>query len=199
VPGAVVYNLEKNAYERTLSAHRESVRCLVLLPVGNGEMFASASLDGIFAATHHLSNVPLFDSRFLSPLEPIGAGAIIIWQSETCTMLRVLTCPDKYRNEQRMYVYCVRALTPLGERFLAAAFGHSFAVWDVLSGQCVLQSPAGHEADITALIPLYDGTHIVTASSDRFALMCACAFILLRLTRLLLLLLFLLVRVLLLN
>lgn len=49
---------------------------------------------------------------------------------------------------------------------MAAAIGHGFRVYDVLSGNCVFDCFNQHDAEVNSLISLYDGSRIVSASSD---------------------------------
>ena len=42
-------------------------------------------------------------------------GAIVVWQAETLTPLKILNNPDKYRNDQRVYIYNVKYLLALSE------------------------------------------------------------------------------------
>jgi hypothetical protein len=52
-------------------------------------------------------------------------GAIVVWQVETLTPLKVLYFPDSYVSSQdKVYIHNVRKLEVLNEHFLAAAIGN---------------------------------------------------------------------------
>ena len=55
--------------------------------------------------------------KFLASLFASGSmdGAVVIWQTESLTPIKVLNNPEKYRSDDRIYVYNVKHLLPLGE------------------------------------------------------------------------------------
>lgn len=80
--------------------------------------------------------------------------------------MRVLTQPEDYRNEHRVYISAVRSMLQLSERYLAATIGNGFAIFDVLTGWCICDGSGAHDAECTALASLYDGTRVISAGAD---------------------------------
>jgi len=93
-------------------------------------------------------------------------GAVVIWQTESLTPIKILNNPEKYRNEDRVYIYNIKYLLPLGEKYLAAAIGNGFRVYDVDTEECIMDCSNAHDAEVNCLISLYDGIRIVSCSAD---------------------------------
>jgi len=104
----------------------------------SGTMFASASMD----------------------------GAIVVWNAESLTTMRILQSPDEYRSKDRVYIYDVKYLLVLGEKYLAAAIGVGFRIFDVFSGECLMECKHAHEMEVSHLLCLYDGKRIISCSAD---------------------------------
>ncbi|ELR23288.1 WD repeatcontaining protein [Acanthamoeba castellanii str. Neff] len=92
-------------------------------------------------------------------------GSIVLWQSETLTPLRVLEFPEKY-FEDHSYISPVNHFALLSSRYLCAAIGRGFRVYDVAKGDCVIECNEGHEAPVLRLVPLYKGSRLVSCSAD---------------------------------
>lgn len=134
----LVYQTETFQFHKVLAStyHRESVRCLLKL---SSERFASASLD----------------------------GAIVLWHAATLTPMRRLHYPERYVNAQNAFVCDVRHLLSVDDgRFLAAAIGHGYVVYDVLGGECTVSCPDAHDAQVTYLASLYGGARLLSCSVD---------------------------------
>jgi len=54
----------------------------------------------------------------------------------------------------------------LSERYIVAAIGNGFRVYDIVSGACVIDCKEAHEATVLHLVSLYKGTCIATCSAD---------------------------------
>jgi len=93
-------------------------------------------------------------------------GGIVLWNSDTLTPFKVLHNPEKYRNENRVYIYDVKYLMTLGEKYLAAGIGNGYRIYDLNTGDCAMECKDAHQGELNNLIPLYDGTRIVTSSTD---------------------------------
>eukprot|EP01104_Vermistella_antarctica_P021282 TRINITY_DN951_c0_g1_i1.p1 TRINITY_DN951_c0_g1~~TRINITY_DN951_c0_g1_i1.p1 ORF type:complete len:591 (-),score=75.97 TRINITY_DN951_c0_g1_i1:213-1772(-) len=93
-------------------------------------------------------------------------GAIVVWDSDSLTMLKLLNYPDPYRDMNRVYVYSVRKLRMLGQRYLAAAIGDGFGIYDVVTGECVLMCESAHDSEVVDIVVLYQGTRFITCSVD---------------------------------
>jgi len=137
----LVYNLQTLTEHKSLSApnvraHREAVRCLCHVSDG---LFASASLD----------------------------GAIILWTTHTLTPLRTLNVQLSYQDQEfHVFPYSVQHMVSLGERYLLAAIGCGFSLFDVLTGDCLLKCPKAHHSSVQHIMTLYNNERIVTCSAD---------------------------------
>jgi WD40 repeat protein len=83
-------------------------------------------------------------------------GAIIVWSCEALAPFKIIVYPEHYRDDNRKYIYDVRFLLPMGERYIAAAIGHGFKVYDALNGDCLIDCKQAHEAEVTHLSVLYE-------------------------------------------
>ena len=128
-----MYDTTTLKFVEFLYYHRESVRCLALLPKG---MFASGSLD----------------------------GGIAIWDSQNLKTIRSLSLPGKFQTVEHVYLYQVRHITVLGEKYLAASIGKGFCVYDISSGDCVMEVSHAHDAALSSFISLYGGFLFLTLS-----------------------------------
>lgn len=132
----LVYNPDSWSFVTILAYHRESVTCLERLTHTH---FASGSLD----------------------------GSIVVWHADTLKPSKILSFPEKYRSDfDHQYIFHVRSLAQLNQRFLAASIGNGFAVYDLQTGEKVLDKPDAHEAACVQVLPLYKGRKIATCSDD---------------------------------
>eukprot|EP01094_Clydonella_sp_ATCC50884_P004552 TRINITY_DN1358_c0_g1_i2.p1 TRINITY_DN1358_c0_g1~~TRINITY_DN1358_c0_g1_i2.p1 ORF type:complete len:539 (+),score=107.01 TRINITY_DN1358_c0_g1_i2:370-1986(+) len=124
----------KTSKHQVLAYHRESVRCLVSI---SDTQFASASLD----------------------------GAIVVWHAQNLTPIKTLTYPEQYLDgTTKAFLFSVRKLVLLSKRYIAAAFGNGFKIFDISTRECILSEANCHEGPVTDLIPLYDCRRLVTCS-----------------------------------
>ncbi len=132
----LVYNPETWTMVTVLAYHREAVTCLERI---NQTQSASGSLD----------------------------GAIVVWNADTLKPAKVLSFPDRYRSEQdHIFLFHVRSLAALNQRYLICAIGSGFALFDLFTGERVLDKPDAHDAACLQVLPLYRGRKIVSCSDD---------------------------------
>lgn len=134
----LVYHTTSFEFQKILAStyHRESVRCLVKL---SNDRFASASLD----------------------------GAIVLWHATSLTPMRRLHYPERYVDAQNKLICDVAHLLAVDDgRYLAAAIGNGYVVYDVLSGECTVSCPDAHDAQVTHLASLYGGARVLSCSVD---------------------------------
>eukprot|EP01102_Stenamoeba_stenopodia_P001604 TRINITY_DN11434_c0_g1_i2.p1 TRINITY_DN11434_c0_g1~~TRINITY_DN11434_c0_g1_i2.p1 ORF type:complete len:479 (+),score=70.36 TRINITY_DN11434_c0_g1_i2:150-1586(+) len=95
-------------------------------------------------------------------------GSIVVWQADSLAPLKILNYPDKYRDENRIFNYSVASLVPFSERYLIAAIGKGFRMYDIVSGDCIVESNDAHESDVLSIIPIDNEKffHIATCSAD---------------------------------
>jgi WD40 repeat protein len=134
----LVYHTTSFEFQKILAStyHRESVRCLVKL---SNDRFASASLD----------------------------GAIVLWHATSLTPMRRLHYPERYVDSLNKFICDVAHLLAVDDgRYLAAAIGNGYVVYDVLSGECTVSCPDAHDAQVTHLASLYGGARVLSCSVD---------------------------------
>lgn len=121
---------------KTLSRHREVIRCLEACPGANA--FATGSLD----------------------------GEIAIWDADTFVQLRMLNFHELHQDPStHRFVYSVQCLQACGS-LLVAAIGAGFEVYDLETGQLLAAAPSAHHAPINHLLVLQGGLRVLTCSDD---------------------------------
>lgn len=131
-----VYNPETWSFVAILAYHRESVTRLCRV---NQTQFASGSLD----------------------------GCIVVWNADALKPARILAFPEKYRSDiDHVYAFHVRSLFALNHRFLIAAIGNGFALFDLYTGERLLDKPDAHDAPCQQVVSLYRGRKLLTCSDD---------------------------------
>ncbi len=136
LPSLFVYNPETWSFVAILAYHRESVTQLCRV---NQTQFASGSLD----------------------------GCIVVWNADALKPARILAFPEKYRSEiDHVFMYHVRSLYALNHRFLIAAIGNGFALFDLYTGERLLDKPDAHQASCLQVVSLYRGRKLLTCSDD---------------------------------
>ena len=93
-------------------------------------------------------------------------GMVVMWNSDTLMSLRVFSSPEAYLSKDKVYVYRVACLVPLGPKHIAAAIGNGFSVFDVHTGDVVLQCPNAHNGSVTCIVSVCNGTCLLTSSDD---------------------------------
>jgi WD40 repeat protein len=92
-------------------------------------------------------------------------GCVVLWFTDTLKPARLLNFPDRY-FDNHTFTQSVNQLTMFSDRYLAAAVGRGFKVFDVLTGDCVSDCSDAHETTVLRVISLYQGTRFVTCSAD---------------------------------
>jgi WD40 repeat protein len=94
-------------------------------------------------------------------------GAIVIWHADTLKPARILAFPNVYRSEiDHQYLFNVRSLELLNQRYLIVAVGNGFGIFDLYTGEKILEKKDAHDAACTKVLPLYRGKKIVSCSDD---------------------------------
>eukprot|EP01087_Luapelamoeba_hula_P014030 TRINITY_DN4049_c0_g1_i3.p1 TRINITY_DN4049_c0_g1~~TRINITY_DN4049_c0_g1_i3.p1 ORF type:complete len:534 (-),score=41.62 TRINITY_DN4049_c0_g1_i3:35-1411(-) len=92
-------------------------------------------------------------------------GSVVIWQTDTLAPLKILDYPEKF-FDNHAYPFAVSHMVTLIDKYLCCAMGRGFRIYDVTSGECVLDNKDAHEAQISQVMQLYKGTRLVTCSAD---------------------------------
>jgi len=134
----LVYRTDTLKFCQIFTYHRESVRCLAKI---NENMFASASLDGV----------------------------IVVWQMESLTPLKRLSYPDKFVSidqNRKFYAHAVNHLLVLNQTYLAACIGNGFQIFNISTGESVMQKSDAHESTVYCIISVSGGKRFLTCSAD---------------------------------
>lgn len=73
---------------------------------------------------------------------------------------------NSYSYHRRIESWTVRHLLPLNRRFLAACIANGFAVYDALTGACVVHISQAHESAVQHMIALDGGARLLTCAAD---------------------------------
>ncbi|XP_065060388.1 WD repeat-containing protein 41-like [Rhopilema esculentum] len=137
-----VYCIEKSSesveiqYSRKLPTHRESITCLINI---SDAMFASASLD----------------------------GTIMVWTTYHLLPTRQFNSHENYRDsEKKKFLYSVKHLFALEQRYIFAAIANGFFVYDTISDKCLVKQPNAHSEEVNHLALIGDGSVLATCSLD---------------------------------
>lgn len=92
-------------------------------------------------------------------------GSVVVWQADSLAPLKVLDYPEKY-YENHIFTNSINHITVLTERYIGAAVGRGFKVFDISTGDCVAECKDGHDANVTRILSMYNRTRIVSCSAD---------------------------------
>ena len=97
-------------------------------------------------------------------------GSIIVWNSNSHLAEHTLYNPREYQKDGKKYLYNVSYLLPLHDRYVVAAIGKGFSVFDLYakddSSCVVLQCPNAHDAAVTCALSICNGAYLLTSSED---------------------------------
>eukprot|EP00727_Mastigamoeba_balamuthi_P014024 m51a1_g9244 hypothetical protein (536) ;mRNA; r:134272-136585 len=93
-------------------------------------------------------------------------GTIVVWHSETLTPQRVLNQPELFVSKDHTFSYRVSMLLPFCECYLICAVGCGFDVYDINTGEVVIQCENAHDGPVTSVVALYKGGRFLTGSAD---------------------------------
>jgi len=137
---AVIYDLESLTLHKTLSSPTEKAHreAVCCLAATPSGLLASASLD----------------------------GEIKLWSMKTLNCVKSLNYGQEYRDTDHRFTFAVQHLLPIDDRYLLSAVGVGFSLWDVITGECLVNCAKAHRAAVEHVITLYNNERIVTCSAD---------------------------------
>jgi len=92
-------------------------------------------------------------------------GSVVVWHVDTLAPLKVLDYPEHY-YENHIFTSSINHITVFSERYLGAAVGRGFKVYDINTGECVAHCKDAHDANVTRILCMYERTRIVSCSAD---------------------------------
>eukprot|EP00026_Physarum_polycephalum_P007557 Phypoly_transcript_07620.p1 GENE.Phypoly_transcript_07620~~Phypoly_transcript_07620.p1 ORF type:complete len:472 (+),score=33.99 Phypoly_transcript_07620:72-1487(+) len=170
-----VWSLDGELVSRIERQEEENLHCLICV---SNEWVVTSSNSQFLLAYHIESQQPfkilVYHRESVQCLVRISDkffasasldGCLVVWHTDNFTP-RVLAFPENYKSSEKIFIYSVHYLLPLGEGYLVVAIGKKVELYDINSGECVLECENTHESTITCMISLYGGTRLLTASAD---------------------------------
>ncbi|XP_022334336.2 WD repeat-containing protein 41-like [Crassostrea virginica] len=107
--------------------------------------------------------VPVSDKLFAS-----GSldGTILLWSSETFIPVKKLNTMADYKGKANIYPYSVQYIACENQKYLLAAIGCGFALFDTISNTLLCQKLNAHYSKVTQLTFVCDGLLLATCSED---------------------------------
>lgn len=137
----VIYKVSKDSEKRTLKFHSQLKphrEDIRCITNVTDESFASASLD----------------------------GEIILWCSNSLQPIKQFNRVEEFEGFDHLYPYSVQHMFILVQRFIFAAVGAGFFVYDSVSGKCVAARKSAHHSKVSYLELLKERCILATCSED---------------------------------
>ncbi|CAB3986005.1 WD repeat-containing 41-like [Paramuricea clavata] len=93
-------------------------------------------------------------------------GEIIVWSSNTLQPIKQFNEIREFEGDSHLYPYSVQHLFVLDQRFIFAAVGAGFSIYDALSGKCVAQRENVHHSKVSYIQLLNERFMLATCSAD---------------------------------
>ncbi|XP_069137710.1 WD repeat-containing protein 41-like [Argopecten irradians] len=93
-------------------------------------------------------------------------GTIVIWSSQTFLPTCKLNTVDCYQGKDHLYPYSIQHVLCLEERFLLAAIGSGFGLFDISSKKLLCEKVSAHFSKILHMTFVCDGAYLATCSED---------------------------------
>ncbi|CAH1255676.1 WDR41 [Branchiostoma lanceolatum] len=124
-------------YGNPHTQHREAIQSLVNV---SDSVFATGSLD----------------------------GTIVLWASaRSVNFTRKLSSSARSpQGINHLYPWSIQCVVPVEERYLFAAIGAGFWLYDVVTGKCLAKKVAAHFSKIQHMVLLGEGSFLATCSAD---------------------------------
>ncbi|XP_048736638.1 WD repeat-containing protein 41-like isoform X2 [Ostrea edulis] len=93
-------------------------------------------------------------------------GMILLWSSETFMPMKKLNTMSEYKGKSHIYPYSVQFIACENQRYLLAAIGCGFAMFDTLYSKLLCKKLNAHYSKVTQLTFVCDGLLLATCSED---------------------------------
>ncbi|KAL5004598.1 hypothetical protein ScPMuIL_018054 [Solemya velum] len=105
----------------------------------------------------------LLDSSFAS-----GSidGTIVLWSTQSLLPSRYFNTRSDYEGADHLYPYSVQYMLPIQQRYLIAAVGSGFSLYDTITGRMLVEKHFAHLSKIQHLTFVCDGMFLATCSED---------------------------------
>ncbi|VDI06728.1 Hypothetical predicted protein [Mytilus galloprovincialis] len=93
-------------------------------------------------------------------------GCIYVLSSETFQTILQFTSPEKYKGDHSNYPYSIQDMISADQRFLVAAVGSGFAIFDIKMRKIICKPQTSHFSKILHLTFVCNHTLLATSSED---------------------------------
>ncbi|XP_077989189.1 WD repeat-containing protein 41-like [Glandiceps talaboti] len=93
-------------------------------------------------------------------------GSIMVWTSHALNPSREFNFIKLYQGDSHCYPFSVQDMVTVEERYILAAIGSGFCLYDVIKETCLLQKLNAHYSKILHIDVVYGGQFIGTCSED---------------------------------
>ncbi|XP_077863707.1 WD repeat-containing protein 41-like [Saccoglossus kowalevskii] len=93
-------------------------------------------------------------------------GTIMVWTSHGLNPSREFNFIKKYKGDHHAYPFSVQHMVAIEERYILAAIGSGFCLYDVIKETCLAQSINSHYSKILHINFVYNGMFVATCSLD---------------------------------
>ncbi|OWF39038.1 WD repeat-containing protein 41 [Mizuhopecten yessoensis] len=93
-------------------------------------------------------------------------GTIVIWSCQTFLPTYKFNTVDSYQGKDHLYPYSIQHVLCLEERFLLAAIGSGFGLFDITTRKLICEKACAHFSKILHMTFVCDGAYLATCSED---------------------------------
>lgn len=149
-PNLVIYDILEESSPQSTS------------PLKSYELKQSKKLPGHRKSISHLKIIP--ESLFVSVSME---GTILIWNAYNLNILRKFNNYEHYENvKDHTFPYKVNDLFIADQRYIIAAIGAGFSIYDVHQDKCVCRKVNAHHSAVSRILLVSDGCCVATSSLD---------------------------------
>ncbi|XP_074651942.1 WD repeat-containing protein 41-like [Tubulanus polymorphus] len=93
-------------------------------------------------------------------------GTVVLWTTHTISPTRYFNTVNEYKGIEKTYPFSIQHMLITDEKYMFAAVGTGFCVYDVIAGKLLAEKLCAHYSKITYAEFLYNGTFLATCSED---------------------------------
>ncbi|KAK3097993.1 hypothetical protein FSP39_015128 [Pinctada imbricata] len=93
-------------------------------------------------------------------------GTILLWSSQTFVPMVTLNSVKDYKGTNNFFPHSIQHLIVESERYVVAAIGCGFSLFDIKTKKLICQKPCAHFSKIMHLSFVCDGSFLATCSED---------------------------------
>ncbi|KAJ8299865.1 hypothetical protein KUTeg_022612 [Tegillarca granosa] len=93
-------------------------------------------------------------------------GTIILWSTQSYLPTYTFNIMSEYKGKDQRYPYSIQHMICVEERYIMAAIGSGFALFDILTKRLICKKINAHYSKVLHLTFVCDGTFLATCSED---------------------------------